>query len=310
MGERRGLSTVADVSLALVLVVASVGVFVAYLNTEERSHDPGAAAQTADTLGASTLNVTYSLEPVLETDSGMVPAVGDEDAPYDAVDFERSTHGSTLGHVARAALSNAQFGPEQGGVYPLAVGDGYTETLEERLLVSLVGAQFATNVTAVWEPFDGASIRGTARFGQPIPHDAERSVVRATVPSELPAVREEALSAVDGTEEGYEAVAQVVARAIVEGALGDTERELETDSVERAVVVSRYLRFGEAVGGVDFDDNLDRSSADPDPVNGALVDALAGELSTELEDSFDTPENAAGTVSTGMVTISVTTWTR
>lgn len=315
MREQRGLSSVADVSLALVLVVASIGVFVAYMNTEKADHDPTRAAHTAETLGVSTLNVTYSLEPVLETDSEHVPAVDDDDAPYDAEALERSTHGSTMGHVSRAALVDTRFAPGQGEKPPLAVGEGYAETLEERLLVSLVGANFASNVTAVWEPFEGASIRGTATFGQPIPREAQRSVVRTTVPSELPPAREDALDAV-GTGNaggGYGAVAEVVAEATIEGALGDTQRELETDGVERAVIVSRYLRFADAVEGVsrgDFDGYLDRSSADADTLTDILVDGLTAQLVSELAGSFETPQRAAGAVSTGEVTVSITTWTR
>ena len=307
MGESRGLSSVADVSLALVLVVASVGVFAAYLDTESPEHDPTGTAHTAETLGASTVNVTYSLAPVLETDSDHVHAVGSEDALYDRGALQRSTHGSILGHVARAALANARFGP---GVYPLAVGDSYRETLGERLLVSLVGANFATNVTAVWEPFAGASVHGTATFGQPVPHRAERSVVRTAVPGELPAVRGEAAAAADG---GYESVARVVAEALVEGTLGDTQRELETDGVERAVVVSRYLRFADASGAVsrdDLDPHLGRSTADAGAMNAMLVDGLTGRLGDELESRFETPEDAATAVSTGVVTVSVTTWSR
>jgi hypothetical protein len=313
MSERRGLSSVADVSLALVLVVASVGVFVAFLNAEETDHDPTGAAHTAETLGASTLNVTYSLEPVLETDSEHVPAVGDENASYDAADLERSTHGSTMGHVARAALANARFAPDQGGVSPLAVGDRFAETLDTRLLVSLVGANFATNVTAVWEPFDGSDIRGTASFGEPVPHEAQRSVVRTTVPSELPPAREEALAAVGTESEDYQAVARRVAAAIVEGTLGDTQRELETDSAERAVVVSRYLRFADAIDGVsrdDLGDDLARSSADAAALTAQLVDGLAAELTAELDSRFDSAGDAARAVSTGEVTVSITTWTR
>lgn len=319
MAERRALSSVADVSLALVVVLAGVGVFVAFLDAEEGEHDPTRADQTAETLGASTLNVTYSLEPVLETDSEYVPAVGADDAPYDLADLERSTHGSTMGHVARAALADTRFTAGHGGVYPLAVGEGYAETLEERLLVSLVGAHFATNVTAVWEPFEGASVRGVAAFGQPVPHAAERSVVRTTVASELPAAREDALSAVesadnesDGTEsDDYEAVARAVADALVNGTLGNTQRQLETTGVERAVVVSRYLRFADAIEGVSrgaIEDDLPRPQADATAMTSRLTDALAVQLRSELAATFETAREAAAAVSTGAVTVAVTTW--
>ena len=309
MSERRALSSVADVSLALVVLVASVAVFAAHLDRTDTGHDPTAAAQTAETLGASTLDLTYSLEPVLETDSEFVPAVDDEDAPYDSEALERSTHGSAVGHVARAALADARFG----AVYPLAAGEGYADLLDERLLVSLVGANFATNVTAVWEPYEGASIRGTATFGRPIPRDTQRSVTRVTVASELPGVREDAIAAIGegtATDNGYRSVARVVAEAIIRGVLGDTQRELESDGVERAVVVSRYLRFADAVGGSIDREHLERSSADDKAMLTTLVDGLTAQLTGELDSTFETPGAAASAVSTGTVTVAITTWAR
>jgi hypothetical protein len=314
MSERRGLSSVADVSLALVVLVAGVGVFVAHLETTETDHDPTGAAETAETLGSSTLNLTYSLEPVLETDSELVAAPGDADASYDSEALERSTHGSTMGHVARAALADTRFAPG-GDVRPFAVGERYEEMLDERLLVSLVGASFATNVTAVWEPYEGASVRGTAAFGQPIPHETQRSVTRTTVASELPAVRTEALAAVGdetSTDNGYVVVAEIVASAIVRGILGDTQRELESDGVERAVVVSRYLRFADAVGvnREELNEHLGRSSADDEAMLTTLVDRLTATLTAELTSEFGTARAAADAVSTGRVTVSVTRWSQ
>jgi len=314
MSNRRGLSSVADVSLALVVIVAGVGVFVAHIETTETDHDPTEAAHTAETLGASTLDLTYSLDPVLETDSSLVPAPGDAEAPYDREALERSTHGSTMGHVARAALANARFGSGE-DVYPFAVGERYHERLDERLLASLVGANFATNLTAVWMPYEGAPVRGTATFGRPVPRGTQRSAARTTVASELPAAREAALAAAEeesGTDEAYAAVAEVVARAVVRGALGDTQRELESNGVERAVVVSRYLRFADAVS-IDRDElreHLERSSADDNAMLTRLIDKLTIQLTGHLSSAFETPRAAASAVSTGTVTVSVTTWSQ
>ncbi len=312
MAERRGLSSVADVSLALVLVLAGVTALVTVVDTGRTDHDPSRSAHTAETLGASTFDVSYSLAPILVDDSEHVPAVGAESAPYDSADFDRSTHGSATGHVARAALSKARFPGGQEPVYPLAVGAGYERMLGQRLLVSLVGSSFATNVTAIWEPFDGATVRGVASFGQPIPRETERSVVRTTVSSELPSARTAAVDAATASN-GYAAVAAVVADAIVNGSIGGTQRELETTGVERAVTVSRFLRFADGVDGLDrrsLGDALGRSSADADAMTRLLSDTLATQLRTELHSTFETPGEAARAVSTGEVTVAVTTWGR
>ena len=312
MAERRGLSSVADISLALVLVVAGVAALATVADTGTVDHDPDRAAHTAETLGASTFDVSYSLAPVLVDDSKHVRAVDDERAPYDPADFDRSTHGSAIGHMARAALSNAGFPGERGRVYPLAVGAGYERALAGQLAVSLVGSSFATNVTVTWEPFDGATVRGVAGFGRPIPPETDRSVTRTTVPSELPDARDVAVDAV-AESKGYAAVAAAVADAIVNGSLGETQRELETTGVERAVVVSRYLRFADGIDGLDrghLDGSLGRSRADAGAMTRSLADALAAQLEAELHSTFETPAEAAEAVSTGEVTIAVTTWKR
>jgi hypothetical protein len=194
-------------------------------------------------------------------------------------------------------------------VYPLAVGEEYGETLDEQLFVSLVGANSAANVTAVWEPFEGSSVRGTATFGRPVPREAQRSVARTTVASELPAAREDALDAVNRGE-GYEAVARAVTEAVVGDTLGDTQRQLETDGVERAVVVSRFLRFADAAGVARGElGGFDPSTADAAAMTDSLVDGLTDRLVGGLG-SFETPVDAASAVSTGEVTVAVTTWTK
>jgi len=307
--SERAISTVADVSIALLVVVVSIALVVGALDSGESEHEPAEAPQTAETLGSSTFAVNYSLEPALAAaDSEWV----DDPDEYDDEALVRTTHAPALGHLARAALLGVSFDTGGGREQPVPLD--YESRIDERLETSLVASSFETNVTAVWEPFDTASVRGTASVGQQPPHQADTSLVTMTVPSELPSVRNEALAAVDDDNE-YDVVAEIVARAYVEGRfpLPETQRALERDGPERDHAVYRYLRTADLVSDTDrehpaIEDNLEREDADADDINDHLVDRLGAQLETELDATFDTAGDAAAAVSTGEVTISITTW--
>jgi len=300
MAESRGISDVADVSLALVILLASVTMLGGYLNAAGGEQDQETADRVADTLGASSFAVSYSLEPVL-VDSEHVESEGN---------LGRSTHGTAVGHVARAALGAARFGGEGTPNRPLTAGREYRRALEQRLLVSLVGATDGVNVTAAWEPFSGASVRGVVSVGENPPRGADTSLARLTVTSELPPAA--AAARAGATREGYAGVAGAVAGAIVEGSFAGAQRDLEAGGSRRAITLSRYLRFGTALGVEDLSDGTDLSRArvDTAAIDRRLTERLADEFEPELASSFDTPRAAAEAVSTGDVTVSVTTWQR
>ena len=303
----RAISSVADVSLALVVILACVALFVAFLDTEENHHDPDETAHTAETLGSSTLSVTYSVESALETTSEHI-----DDENIDSDDLTRAAHGPMAGLLARGAVTDARFDTEDGVVRPLGVGDDYPETVTDRLAGSLAGANHETNVTAVWEPFAGSSVRGTIHAGDPPPHNTDTTVVTTTVASGLPAVRTDAIARVENQTAGYETVARLVAEAIVNETFTDAQRALESRGVERAVTLSQYLRFADAIG-IDPEyasatPDLSRHHVDTAAMNAHLVNTLSAQFAHSLEETFDTPERAAESVSTGEVTVSVTTW--
>lgn len=315
--SRRALSSVADVSLALVLVVAAIGVFVGFTGTPSPDHDPLRTTHTADTLGPSTLAVSYSLAPLLETESEAVDSPGD-DAPYEDADLRRTSHGPAIGHVARAALGNTQFrtGAETPS-RPLGVGPGFAASLEETLAVRLVASQFRTNISAVWEPFDRSSVRGTATVGPRIPIDAETTLVRVAAASEFPNARERAVEAVrsasNDSTHPFRPVARVVADAIINHTFATAQRAIERGGVDRAIIVSRYLRFADALPAVDrtydaVDGDFSRSHANTEAMNGLLRGQLTKRFEATLEANYDTPLTAATAVSTGDVTVSITTW--
>lgn len=315
--SQRALSSVADVSLALVLVVAAIGIFVGFLDTPRSNHEPPKTRHTADTLGASTLELSYSLAPVLETKSDAVDLPG-EDAPYDAADLRRTSHGPAIGHVARAAFGNTEFGTA-GGTHarPLAAGPGFTDALEERLAVSLVNSNFRTNVSAVWEPFEGSTFRGHVAVGPRPPSDAETTLIRVSASSELPNARAEAIDAsrtVDNdSTRPFHPVARVVAEALVNHTFATAQQDIERGGVDRAIIVSRYLRFADALPDVGrsyeaVDGDFSRSHANTNALNALLIEQLASRFEATLATRYETPESAAEAVSTGDVPVSITTW--
>ena len=308
MDNTRAISSVADVSLALLIIIAALAVFGAFLTAEDGAHDPTTPAHTTDTLAASTFNVTYSLADVLETDSEHI------DPPEEyGDDLKRSVHGTALAHIARAALANATIETENQSVKPFAVGVDYAETVEKRLRTALVASQYETAVAARWEPFDGASLAGTVRVGPTPPPESETTLIRTSVASELPAARESARTATQNTDAGYSAVARAVSEAVVNGTFENAQREIESGGVEHAVTLSRYLRFADAVGTdrryTTVTPSLDRSQIDTDAMTNDLIERMTDRFRPELK-TFETPEKAAAAVSTGEITLSITTWER
>jgi hypothetical protein len=305
MASARAISTVADVSIALLVVAVCIGVLVTGLTGGTETHDPVEAAHTAETLGTSTVAVNYSLAPVLAAADS--ERVSDPDE-YEDGDLRRVSHAPALGHLARAATLALGFETPAGRerVVPFA----YESQLDGPVQASLVASSFETNATAVWEPFDNASVRGTASVGPTPPHNADTSLVRMTVPSEFPSVRTEAMAA-----DEYSVVADIVAEAVIEGQFPRpaTQRVLEGDGPERDVAVARYLNTADLVAGTSrgvpaIAENLDREDADAAVLNNHLADHLATQLEAELAATFDTPTAAARAVSTGEVTVSITTW--
>lgn len=196
----RGVSTVADVTLALLLLTASV-LLVGSTLTDDRSdmrvsdrdgsgpivtdseHDAPSADHTTETLSESTITVTYSLEDIRNEDEFSEPVV------TDATTYTRTDHGSPLGLLADAALANHQLDGEP----VLAYGDTYEEAIDWAIRQNLLGAERNFYIIAEWEPYEGAAINGTATAGERPPATADVSSTTTTVPSGFAAVDEEEL---------------------------------------------------------------------------------------------------------------------
>lgn len=307
----RGVSTVADVSLAIVVLVVAIGTLVAFADDASRSHDPSQGPQTVETLGASTLTVTYSVGPALDSPA----SPGDRDE-YSDDELRRVSHGTLVGLAAAGTMANLSFGTGRESVRLSVEGQQYETVLDERFRASLVASSFETHLTAVWRPYEDAPVQGRLTLGQRPPPDVETSLTRLSVSSGVRPVREAAVAAVE-RDGDYRAVAELVAEAVVDGLLSEVEsqRALERSGLERELVVYRYRRLAAVLDGVAPDDrtmraNLPRDAADARKLNDYLSDALARWLATDMESRFETAGAAARALELAELTVSVRTWDR
>lgn len=311
MRTPRGISTVADVSLALVLVVAAMGVLVAFGEADTADHEPSTADHTAQTLAASTINTSYTVTAAIEAHYRIHRA---DSNPYDEEDLKRISHGPVATQVADSAVATVTIDGQR-----LWQGARtYERALDEQLEARLVGSQFRTAISAYWTPLPGVEISGESTVGRIPPPAADVSTTTITVPSGIPEARGEAIDAIAGKQD-YEAVAEAVANATVAGYFPEHESRLalERTGVDTLLTRYRYRRMATVLDGDDsrFEANdwLSAASVDAAAANEYLSRRLATEIERQLAamhgGRYESAEQAARAVSTGYVTITIKTWT-
>lgn len=323
----RGVSTVVDVTLALLLLGAAMVVLVTFSGAGDRGHEPMETEYTTETVVASTMNTTYYPEEALGQHYG-----GDvyEETDYDRQDLKRVSHGPVVTQVADVAMTQVAFdrtalGGDAGGRTERLsrAAAEYHARVDEKLQARLVNVSFRTHVAAVWEPIEGGPIRGDAEVGPTPPAREDVSATTITLRSDVPAVRDEAVEAVDSPDD-FDVVAEIVAEEVVEGYFPELEsqRALEGGGVDRDLTVYRYRSMADmlAIDGRDreaFETYLTRERANATAANKLLIAELAAQLTAYLEPASGPPANgphgdataAAASITTGTVTVTVRTWT-
>lgn len=315
----RAISTVVDVTFALLLVSASIGVLAVALTDDEPAHDPMQADRTAETLASTTRTVEYTLHPV----------DGESHFAGSGYDYERSTHGTLTGLLADAAVTNAEF-PDGGDAdqyapdddtYLTKAGRDFGRAVDGAVREALTSAGGDAHVVAVWTPYTDSAIRGRMVAGADLPAGVDTSTATLVVPSKLPALDEAEVERAYRVDE-HAGVAELVAAAVVEGYFptGETQLALERDGLGRALAVYRYQRMAEVVDHPDFETDPALATTDPHPVSRTQADAaaanaelqadLAATIREELQREFPgaDAERIASAVSVGEVRITVTTW--
>lgn len=289
----RGVSTVVDVTLFVLLVSAAVlSVVTAGVGPTDGPAAVGRDEATVETLATATATVHYE--------------VGVENGTDDPI--TRVGHGTLAELLAEAALANVTANGTR--VSPYA--GGFVAAVRDALVPALDGR---TQVVATWTPYPGSSLRGRVAVGPSPPADSAVHAATLPVDSGVPAARDPAIDAAratDATDTGYDRVAEVVTRRTVDGLfpLRRTHTALDGDAVDAGVTRTRFDRMASAY---DSEATLDSDARDGDVAgdDAARYDlsvAVANRTSAELRRRFDDPEAAAASVRTGRVTVVVRTW--
>ena len=286
----RAISTVVDVTVFLLLVGAAAAVLTSNATVEQPS-TANPAAQQAELLATSTANVSYALEP---------PGEPPELTANATARHRRTAHGTLAELLAVGATS----GVEMEGQRVLVAGHGFERAVAHSTRERLVERDRLTAVRVHWEPYRGAPLDAEMRVGKRPPPSADVRAATLSVPSPMANVSGAAERAAQ--TRGYDGVASVVARAVVEGLFPPERSRLAStgDYPANRLTTARYRRMATVSGA----GTIPVSEAEPTELNEQLRRALAVKLSRDMRTRFDDPTAAAETVRTGSVRITVRTW--
>jgi len=264
----RGISTVLDVTLCLLLIAAAVATL-----TVPGSQPPESAAdETAEQLATATANVT--------------DAVPTDDAK------SRLVAGTQAELLGRAALTNLSLDGD-----PLAPTTApFRAAVRDRVRRTLAWSSRPTSVTARWAPYPGAPLRGQVVVGPEPPPGVSVGTARLSVPVPLRAGLE-----VDARDpRSYRAVARSVSVAVIDatlpGAPGAGAGRMTTRERRRRRAIGAALGMREP------------STTDRHRNRSRLRRRLTDRLATDVRGRFDSPEAAASALRTGTVEIVVREW--
>lgn len=288
-------SAVLDVALCLLLVSAAAVTLVTVPGGESERTSDGRADAVATTLTTSTTTVNYSLEPGAARADDRLVSFPTTTSP----EFERSSHGTYAGLLADAALGGLTVDGER----LTHTDDGFRDAIRARTKSDV--AHDGVQLLVRWEPYRGSHLRGSVTTGSSPPADATVHAATVSVPSGFAATRDDARVA--ATESGFTGVASVVAANVVEGLFppDDLRFALRGDYPVSHLARYRYLRAGEQYG-VDVVD--EDGTVVPTEANERLTAAVADAVERDLEQSFETPTEAAESVRVAEVQVVVRTW--
>jgi hypothetical protein len=286
----RAISTVADVTLFLLLVGAAAAAVVHGAGlTPPSTGSP--AAEDADLLATSTASVQYSLNVSREPPVWVTNATARH---------RRTAHGTLAELLGEAAMSTVTVDGTRLATSGTGFESAVANTTRQRLREP--GQRHAVRVR--WVPYRGAPVNGTFRVGARPPPSADVQATTMTLPSPVESAR---VSATAGAiEHGYEGVATAVAETVVAGLFPPEQAQLALDGEypSNQLMATRYQRMAALTGS----DELDVNSTSAATMNENLTTALAARFEADMRNRFDSPEAAADAVRTGRITITVRTW--
>lgn len=266
----RGVSTLPDVALFLVLVSGAVGTLAV---VPVSAPTDGFADETARTLTTTTVTVA-------EGGNG------------------RTVHGTPAGLLAVAALDRVTLDTRRllppGASVPRP-GVGVLDGVRRGRPV---------HVRAVWRPYRNASLVGEVTVGSRPPRSASVDAAVVRVPTGLPGERAARRAA---RRDGFGGLARLLARALVDRAFPpEGTRTALYDPRTRDERLARYRYVAAVVGSRSVAAPL--SSVNATAANRRLTDALTSYVEGDLRREFDTPAAAARAFDAGTVELTVRTW--
>ncbi|MFC7141677.1 hypothetical protein ACFQMA_17795 [Halosimplex aquaticum] len=319
--DDRAISTVVDVTFALLLVSASIAVLAIHITDDDAERDTLESEQTAQTLSATTLRVEYSLQPVVDD-----PDYSGPSSPSSS-ELMRASHGPVTDLLAAAAITRVRVADDRVS----QAGEDYLRKMQGNVRDILTSADAKAHVVAVWRPYEGSAIQGRAEAGPAPPQGTDLRTVTLTVDSRIPSVSDGEIESRWATGD-YGGVARLLADAIVRGYFPrhQTQLVLERGGFQGAVATYRYERWKDRLDdwrgersrpmgtwddrGVDYDPNVahlvDSSRPQVRKANDQLRAELAADIKRELKDKYPSTsgEELAEEITVGEVTITVQTW--
>jgi len=286
----RAMSAVADVTVFLLLVGAAAGTLVSGVGVEKPAARTNPAAEQASTLATSTASVEYNL---------VVPASERQRPPDHATQRQRTSHGTVAELLGEAAMSGVTVDGERVS----SAGTDFESRVAAATRDRLHSRGHRTSARVTWAPYPGAPVSGEYRVGDRPPDTVDVRAATVTVPSGMENVSEPAREA--AKTGGYDGVATVVARSVVDGLFPPTQSRyaLRGDYPADVLMATRYERMADLIGT-----NVAVKRQSTVEMNRDLTAALAARLRTDMRSRYDSPADAASAVRTSRVRVTVRTW--
>jgi len=286
----RAMSTVADVTVFLLLVGVAAGTIVGGVGVDKPAAMTNPAAEQASTLATSTASVEYDL---------VVPASDRRKPPDHATRRQRTSHGTVAELLGEAAMS----GVIVDGKRLSAAGTDFESKVRSTTRDRLHSRGHKTSVRVTWSPYPGAPVKGEYRVGDRPPDTVDVRAATVTVPSGMENVSEPAREA--ARINGYDGTAAVVARSVIDGLFPPAQSRyaLRGDYPSDVLMTARYERTADLTGASVA---VERQSTTE--MNRDLTAALAARLRTDMRSQYNSPADAARAVRTSRVRVTVRTW--
>lgn len=280
----------------LLLGAAVLGVTAADTGESAAAVDGDRPDAVGTVLATSTATVNYSLAPGARR-ANSEEADGVSSVHFERTagpEFERTTHGSLAGLLARAAVGTAGF-------------DGAPVTHARDDLRAAVRGAVASRIStvglrvdAVWRPYPGAPVGGRVAIGR-VPPDGEAvDAATLTVPTGA-----EPFSPRETRD--FASLSGAVADRTVDvlAPAGPMRLALRDDAPVSTLARYRYARLAAELN-VSVTDAV--ADADTRTANRRLSSAFASRVESDLRARYDSPEAAAAAVSASEVRVVVRAW--